>query len=242
MLLGAGDDVDLTVFAEVPAAAGVRFEGVSADVQATGLVGDQRYATVSGDLFLTDAGGSARVNTVSGDVTLRSDSRLAVRADSVSGDLNVVAPRIEGMRANAVSGDIDVEGDLDPSGEFRFETVSGDLTIGLLGGASFVVRGLSSDISSDIDHRIEGQADRRRLVIGDGAPEVLFSSMSGDLSVRRPRRIDQAPAPPRTGQPSGTVPTVSDEDQITVLRALERGEIDVDEAARRLSGDGLTDG
>lgn len=231
-LLG-GDQAELSVEVEMPAAAELRLATVSGDIQATGLRGEQRYNTVSGDLYLTDLGGSLRINTVSGDATLRADAPISVRAEAVSGDLNVAAPEIRELRATSVSGDIDVEGELRGGGEFRAETISGDLSVGLLGSAVFHVRGLSTDISSDVDHRIEGRLDRRRVVIGSGGSDFLFSSMSGDLLIRRPRRVERAAqATAQPADPSAPSPT----QQLAVLQALERGEIDVDEAARRLAG------
>ncbi len=235
LLRGRGD-VDLSVEAEVPPAAEVRLETVSGDVTAEGLLGAQRYTTVSGDLYVTDAGGSLRVNTVSGDVTVRGERPVALRSEAVSGDLSVAVPRIDELRAQGVSGDIEVEGELAAAGEFRAETVSGDVTVGLLGGATFEVRGISTDISSDLDHRIEGRLDRRRVVIGSGGPKFVFNSMSGDLSIRRPRRV--MPLAP-SAQPSAAAaasPTLDEAEQLAVLQALERGEIDVDEANRRLGG------
>ncbi len=161
----------------------------------------QAYATVSGDLSLTRLGGSASVNSVSGDVTMRADQPISVKADTVSGDLSVVAPVIRSLRANAVSGDIDLEGQLAMGEPYRIDTVSGDLSIALVGGAVFEVRGISSDVSSDLDHRIEGYQDRRRVTVGAGGPEILFNSMSGDLAIHRPRRLDRVPAPPPAPAP-----------------------------------------
>jgi putative adhesin len=237
-LFGGRRHVNLSVAAEVPPGAELRLEGVSADVRAQGLRGDQHYATTSGDLYLTDLGGAVRVSTVSGDVTIRAGEPLEVHVDAVSGDLSVITPRLDGLRANTVSGDLEIEGALG-GGEFRVDTVSGDLTVGLLGGASFEVRGVSTDIRSDLDHRIEGQRDRRRVVVGGGGPAFSFNSMSGDLDIRRPRRLEGRDAPPPTSQPAparpaGSQPTA--EEQLAVLRALEAGEIDVDEATRRLGG------
>jgi hypothetical protein len=230
--------IDLSVTVELPERAEVRLDVVSADANVDGLLGEQRYNTVSGDLSLTALGGSIRVKSVSGDVTMRANQPIAVRADTVSGDLSVVAPMLNGLRANAVSGDVEVEGALSADHEYRIDTVSGDVSVGLLGGATFEVRGLSSDVVSDLDHRIEGRQDRRRVVVGDGGPVFIFNSMSGDLVIRRPRRLDRtAPVPP--APPAPPAPAVSPpapEDQLAILQALERGEIDVDEASRRLGG------
>jgi putative adhesin len=233
--------VGLSLSVELPERAELRLDVVSADANVEGLLGEQRYNTVSGDLSLTRAGGSIRANGVSGDITVRAEQPIDVRAETVSGDLTVVAPTIRGLRANAVSGDVDVEGQLTAGREYRIDTVSGDASVGLLGGATFEVRGISSDVVSNLDHRIEGPRDRRRVVVGDGGPDVIFNSMSGDLAIRRPRRLDRmAPAPPKPpappvspARPSTQLPA---EDQLAILQALERGEIDVEEATRRLGG------
>ena len=231
-LFGGRGHVELSIEAMLPRAAELRLEGASADVQAEGLRGEQRYSTISGDLYLTDLGGSVRANSVSGDVTIRASEPVDVRVEAVSGDLSVIAPRLEGLRATSVSGDLEVEGRLG-GGEFRVETVSGDLTVGLVGGATFEVRGLSTDIRSELDHRIEGRRDRRRVLVDGGGPEFAFSSMSGDLDVRRPRRVEASDV--QDHRPPGA-PEPTPDEQLSVLRALEAGEIDVDEATRRLGG------
>ena len=163
---------------------------MSADVNVDGLLGEQRYNTVSGDLSLTRSGGSVRVNSVSGDVTMRAEQ--AVRRP---GRYRLRRPHrhrpdaSDGLRANAVSGDVEIEGQLGAGHEYRIDTVSGDVSVGLLGGATFEVRGISSDVVSDLDHRIEGRQDRRRVVVGAGGPDFIFNSMSG-------RPGDPAAAPP----------------------------------------------
>jgi hypothetical protein len=237
----SGRGVDLTISADLPERAALSLEGVSSDVNGEGLLGEQRYATVSGDLSLTGLGGSARVTSVSGDVTMRAVEPISVTVETVSGDLSLVAPLIRGLRVNAVSGDIQVEGELADGEEYRLDTVSGDVSIGLVAGATFEVRGISSDVSSDLDHRIEGTQDRRRVVVGPGGPEITFNSMSGDLAIRRPRRLDRVPAPPPAPVPPAAPaaprpqPPSADE-QLAILKALERGEITIEEASARLSG------
>lgn len=223
-LFGGDRRIEASLEAELPAGSRLQVEGVSADVEATGLLGDQRYQTVSGDLSIAEAGGSVRVDSVSGDVNVAAAAPIEVRVQAVSGDVRVVAAQLRALRAGSVSGDVTLEAALDPGGAFSVQTVSGDLSVGLAGAATFDVRSVSTDISSEIDYRLEGRADRRRVIIGSGGPNVVFSTMSGDLSVERPRRI-QVPA---------SAPAPAREPMMDVLGALERGEIDVDEAARRL--------
>jgi hypothetical protein len=228
--------VDLSVEVELPRAAVVRLETVSGDVTAEGLLGEQRYTTVSGDLFLADTGGNLRVTTVSGDVTVRGEQPLTLQSDAVSGDLSLSVPRLEGLRTHGVSGDVEIEGELAPAGDFRAETVSGDVTVGLVGGATFEVRGISTDVSSELDHRIEGRLDRRRVVVGNGKPTFLFNSMSGDLSIHRPRRVVVSTSGTASAPAPAPTPPLTPDEQLAILQALERGEIDVEEATRRLGG------
>lgn len=225
-IFGGEGRIELALEVEVPHGCELQFEGVSADVQAEGLLGSQRYRTVSGDVLLREAGGSVRVDDTSGDLTIRASDALALHTNAVSGDLSVVAPQITSLRVNSVSGDVELEGAFEDAAEHRIDTVSGDVSIGVLGGATFEVRGLSTDISSQVPHRLEGRADQRRVVVGDGAAHVRFSSMSGDLSIRAPRRLSASDAAAQT--PAQQV------DEMEILRAVERGEIDVEEAAQRL--------
>jgi hypothetical protein len=235
-LVSGHGHMKLSVEGSAPRGASVRIDGVSGDVVIEGMRGEQRYTTVSGDIYATDLGGSVQVTTVSGDASLRAPEPMALRAQTVSGDLSAIAPLLHEARLNTVSGDMEVEGQLDAAGDFRAESVSGDLAIGLRGGATLEVRGISTDVHVELDHRLEGSSDRRRVIIGDGSPRFVFSSMSGDVVVRRPRRLEAVMPPEGEPQRAAPVPAMSDDDALEVLRALERGEIDVEEASRRLGG------
>ena len=71
------------------------------------------------------------------------------------------------------------------------------------------------------------------MIVGDGAASVTFNSMSGDLAVTRSKQAG-APPPAEAKATSTPAPIVAGGDRLAVLGALERGEIDVDEAMRRL--------
>ena len=223
---------------EVEAPAGCRLEvrTVSGDLQASGFHGEQRFQSVSGDVRLVEGNGDLDVVSVSGDVTLRAVSAVSLKMNNVSGDLSAEAPAFERLRAQSVSGDISVDGQLAAGTTHSVETVSGDCRLALAGGAAIDVRGLSSDVRSSLPHRIEGTADRRRLTVGDGKASVSFSSMSGDLSVVPSRQAPSEAAPAATtAAPAKTVkPAASADRRTEILGALERGEIDVDEAMRQL--------
>jgi Toastrack DUF4097 len=235
-LVSGRGHVGLSVEGSAPRAASLRIDGVSGDLVIEGMRGEQRYTTVSGDVYASDLAGSVQVTTVSGDASLRAPEPIALRAQTVSGDLSAIAPILHEARLNTVSGDMELEGQLDASGDFRAESVSGDLAIGLRGGATIEVRGISSNLHVELDHRLEGSSDRRRAIIGDGTPRFVFSSMSGDVLVRRPRRLDAGTPSVPEPEPAAPPAAMTEEDSLEILRALERGEIDVDEASRRLGG------
>ena len=243
-IFGAGKTATSAVEVQLPRAAEIRYDGVSADLTATDLSGMQQYRTVSGDVVLDRVSGDIRIKGVSGDVSLRGDAAVALDAATVSGDLSGFAPTFTSLRAVTVSGDVELEGALEGEAQHRIETVSGDLSLGVVGPLTLEVRGISTDADINVPHRAEGSRDRRRYVIGEGGPQVLFSSMSGDVSVGSARRSDRtapvpprAPTPPRPPVPPMQVaPALTADEQLAVLQALERGEIDVEEATRRLTG------
>jgi len=260
LLAGGATKVDASIHVEAPAGCDLRFEGVSADLTARGFRGAQQYRTVSGDLVLDAVAGDVRINGVSSDVSLRTDEPLtALDINTVSGDVSAGAPRIEQLRVVTVSGDVEIEALLADGPGHRVETVSGDFSVGVVGGISAEVRGLSTDVDVRLPHRAEGSRDRRRFIIGDGGPSLLFSSMSGDMSVWPARRVGPTrptaptpatpptlPTPPTPATPptppTPPTPTMDDAERLEVLRALERGDIDVDEATRRLAGEGRARG
>ena len=243
LLVTGSARVGVSITATLPDQTEVAFEGVSADVTASGFHGAQEYRTVSGDLVLDRIGGDLRIRGVSGDVSIRADQPIQLEMNSVSGDVSAVAPRFDAMRLVTVSGDVELEGEFAAREQHRIETVSGDLSLGVVDGLTLEVRGLSSDTRVSVPHRSEGSRDRRRYIVGGGEGSLLFSSMSGDVSVH-PGRRGSAPIPPTPSEPP-TPPmpptvAVAPGEQLEILRALESGEIDVDEAAARLAG-GSTD-
>lgn len=238
---GSGGHAETSVEVRAPRGCDLRFNGVSADITSIGFRGPQQYRTVSGDLVLDGIGGDVQIKGVSSDISLRAEAILSsLEINTVSGDVSAFAPRIDHLRAVTVSGDLELEGVLADGPQHRVETVSGDLSLGVADDLTVEVRGLSTDADIRLPHRSEGSRDRRRYVIGDGRAQLLFSSMSGDIEVRPPRRAGSVPQPPMPPVPPRP-PAVGQDDQMAVLQALERGEIDVEEATRRLAGEGRSD-
>ncbi len=219
-----GIEFDVTL----PRGARVEINAVSSDVDARGLAGDQEFRTVSGDMSLDVEGGRVAMTTVSGDLRLVASKSVEPRVSTTSGDVEIVAPEIRALKVRTVSGDAELRGAFDAGDYHNVETVSGDVSISAQAG-------LTVDVKRGID--LSGNGGRQR-VVGDGAARLRFHSLSGDLELSgelaqttgrpTPPAPPAAPRPPQPPQPNS----------LEILQALERGEIDVEEAARRLEGAG----
>jgi hypothetical protein len=214
-----GDGLEFDV--DVPRGARLDVKAVSADIDVTGLGGEQSYKTVSGDIRLARVGGRLSAMTVSGDLRLHDGGELELDAATTSGDVTIEAELLRRLGVRTVSGDVRAVGRLEAGPRHAVETVSGDLRLETPSGVSI-------DASRALDF---GKRDRGPLVFGDGAARLLFRSMSGDQHVKvtglgSARAAEGAPLAAPVEQP----------DRIEILRALERGEISVDEASRRLAG------
>jgi hypothetical protein len=120
------------------------------------------------------------------------------------------------------------------------ETVSGDVDVES-----------SSGLTVEVRKGIDLGGGPKQRVVGDGAARLRFRSLSGDLHVMgagadkgvKNSRFSQfsppaPPVPPVPPEPQlrPTPPADTGPSSLEILQALERGEIDVDEAARRLEG------
>jgi hypothetical protein len=239
---------DLAV--DVPRGATVVVEAGSADIVADGLSGDSRLMTTSGDLTIRDIRGTLTAEAVSGDVEIDAPEALAVAVRTVSGDLDLRAGVLQGLKAATTSGDATIVGRFAGDGPFRLETVSGDASLEPIGDLRIEFTTLTGDIHGrGISHR--SARDRAPIVVGSGGgPTLAFRSTSGDLSVSpRPdaesRPALRAVAVPTAALPSGPSGSRDEDDRdaddrddanLEILRSLERGDIDVDEAKRQLAG------
>ncbi len=182
--------------------------------------GGQAIRTVRGDVSATGAMGEVQVTTVSGDVTLRGGS-VRPTVSTTSGDVVIAADSLGGVRIDAVNGGVELTGRLADDVEHVVGTVSGDLLLCLAGGVRVAMRAVSGAIHVDGPARRETIDGQRIVHVGDARARLRFRTVSGDLDVRA------MAADPMPDQPAGS-------SMLAILRAVERGEIDVEEASRRL--------
>ncbi len=252
---GEGRRSDPSLAVDVPRLATVVVEAGSADLHGDDLAGDQRYQTVSGDVTLRGVRGTVTVDAVSGDVRLSAGGDLRLRARTVSGDLTARAGRLHEVALASTSGDLTLGGELSRDGEHRIETVSGDTLLALAGGARIEVSSVTGDVKAEVPHRAEGGRGRRVVLIGDARATLVARSMSGDVRIvaapplgsavdstegastepaSREGVTEPAGEAPLRGPSDAAIAAAYEEARLGILRGLERGEIDVAEAGRRL--------
>jgi hypothetical protein len=220
----------------LPTGTRVEIQAVSADIESHQLIGDQSYRTVSGDIVIDGSGGQIAAVSVSGDITLTAVMSAEVNASTTSGDIEAHARTFDPIRLKTVSGDMNVRGGFAAGPQHTIESVSGDLSIDAFSG-------LTVDIKRGLD--FSSKRGNAPMVAGDGSARLRFRSLSGDIRLSGDAaRISMGPAPQRAPEPpvapvspQPTTQSMSREDSLEILRALERGEIDVEEASRRLEGD-----
>jgi hypothetical protein len=209
---------------DVPFGARVEVQVVSSDLNIQGLTGDQAFKTVSGDIAIEDAGGRVSAQTVSGDIRVEAPQTVEVNITTTSGDVEASAQMFQAARMRTVSGDARIRGGFAEGPQHSVESVSGDLEIESTSG-------LTVDSRRGLDF---SKKDGRPMVAGDGRASLRFRSLSGDVHLET---VTVSGATYQANVPAPE-PTMSQEDSLEILRALERGEIDVEEASRRLEGAG----
>lgn len=125
--------------------------------------------------------------TVNGDVQARG-IQGNVRANSVNGEVDVDASGY--VDAQTVNGSITARmGRSDFRDGLSFSTVNGSITVEIPDGlnADFEASTVNGRIETDFPITIEGRMSPRRLRgrIGDGGPDLSFSTVNGSIRLRR---------------------------------------------------------
>ena len=191
---------------------------------------------MSGDVHVAGriaGSGPFTIESVSGDVTLATDGPIRVEGTFVSGSIRSDIPHVSEGRAGRRTIEIGTGGPV-----LRMRAISGDLRVVELSSA---VRGRPDTV----DARASSES---------GEAEVPAVDEEAASAVASPNpRYDLRPAPPAarpsTGPispdrsagpaaPASSAPSEgadADAERLAVLKDLEEGNIDVDEASRRLS-------
>ncbi|MEA2511347.1 MAG: hypothetical protein QOJ59_834 [Thermomicrobiales bacterium] len=249
-------EIDLPRAAMTADPARVRVRTANGDVRIEDVNGTIDVATANGEVVTSTTRGEVSIHAANGDLTLeRPTGRVTAR--TVSGDLSIRGGELARFTLTTVNGDANVETALTGDSS-RIESVNGDvrldLTLPAATGGTLSVRSVSGD--ADVAPPFRSVAKRTwRIGPGtDGGPSVGVKTVSGDLQARGtlseelkrsansvvaqpPAPPDPPTAPPPPAPPAATVDTIVDP-RLAILKAVERGELDIDEAMRRLDAAG----
>jgi hypothetical protein len=224
-------EVDYTV--QVPITSEVAVRTVSGPVQVTGIQGSVYVRSVNGDLYLQAITGNTMVHSVNGRV---SGQELAgnLGARTVDGAISIRGSRLASLSGRTVSGDISLESPLDPRGTYSAKTVSGNLHLFLPTNTSATIQLSSTSGKAQCDLPCTVSESRRgdwRGVLNGGGATVDFHTVSGNLLVGM-AGPDEPPAAGQ-GEPAQP-PTAGEAPEMAVLRAVERGDLTVEDALKQL--------
>lgn len=210
---GNDDGSDLVV--QVPATSRLGVNTVSADIAAQGVNGSLDLDSVSGNIKAQSASADIATKTVSGDIAIDGSANNAqinvndisgrvsignvhgtLHVESVSGDIRIAGSNtLSGAQLSATSGNIEFAGALVGSGNYAFNSVSGDVKLQL--SAIPAARFDASSFSGDIDTNFGPKPQRTsefapgktwNYQSGSGTASVRIHTLSGDIRVQAPAR------------------------------------------------------
>jgi hypothetical protein len=244
---------------EVPRGAHVRARTASGSILALDLLAGLKAKSAAGAIDLAGLAGEVSAETISGAIRLRAEALGHLALKTVSGGIDTTVSSLGSLAAHSISGSIRIAGRLADDGTHGVETVSGGVTVATDGPVQLRASTVSGLVRTD-QESIGGGAGRRILAVGGHGPVIDVRTVSGSIRLSRwepdptggaagaaasvavPTTLPSASTAvpdPAVGpaEPSvDPVPAGPDEDpRMPILRALQRGEIDVAEAERRLS-------
>jgi len=246
---------------EVPVAAETIVQTASGSLSASGLSGEQVYRTASGDVTITAESVSGDmivgvhdpnellVKTVSGDVAIRGDRVERVRVTTTSGDIELITDLGAGPHSiETLSGDALIA--TNSGVRIQARTISGDLRSdlphtadGMMGRRSLTVGDGAVELSFRSvsgDLRVVDPATASKRT--HAAPSAPVAPTPPTPPV--PPAFVAAPVPTVAADvasarpdedPESVAASPDDDRRLEILRALERGEIDIAAATDQLA-------
>ena len=205
----SGRGIESDLYIRVPEASSIDVGTVSADIDVTGVRGEQKLEAVSGDIETECDDADVTAGTVSGDVIMRGNGKDAqthsasvsgdvdlyklagdVFAESVSGDLFIEDGSFDRASFNVVNGDVVFRSELRSGGKLKAETVNGEVSLDFDGDVSgqFDIDTFNGDIENCFGpkpQRTSKYAPGMELSFseGDGDARVTVSTVNGDISI-----------------------------------------------------------
>ena len=226
--------VDYTV--KLPAASSVSISTVAGDVLARDVIGSLHARSVTGIVDVQRIGGNIILSTTNGKIQGQ-DLGGTLGVKSVNGGIDLRRCSLSSLQAKTVNGKISVETSLDPQGSYSVGTVNGGCRLAIPQDsrgsveAHFTNGGVSCELPCQI---LESSRGRWHGQFGGGGANITFKAVNGSLTITISDQVANVPvAAPTPSAPSA--PPGSESAEMAILKAVERGEMGVEEALQRLT-------
>ena len=222
---------------ELPRQSQLQVGSVSGSVDVSCIESQVTIQSVGGSVLVRHINGPLHIGSVSGSVSgygLQGQLRL----ETVSGGVDLVESDFSSLEATTVSGSLKIATSLHPTGEYRAQTVSGNVELLVPATTSCTVEGhsMTGRLRASLAHSPQRQRfGSWRIEVGHGGVPLRFDSVSGDLilsAVRERPGVQSAggePSEVATQAEPGETPTTMD-----ILRAIETGQLSVEEGLAKL--------
>ncbi len=199
---GDGSELDI----RVPQSARVLVDGLSSDIDVSGVQGEMAIRSVSGDVDVDGIESRTRIKTVSGDVdvsdgagplgvtTTSGDVDIDVHAtrvvvDSITGDVDLKLERFDRLIATSKNGALHLSGELNAGGQLVANTTNADIDVELRSPVNARIQAVAmggGSIDNDLTDDKPRKGDGRRVlttVAGDGSGAVKLTTVNGAIEI-----------------------------------------------------------
>jgi hypothetical protein len=244
----AGATVEYTVRA--PAACAVRAKTVNGTVNLSGLANQSEANSVNGSVRIDGLNGKLVASTVNGSLAV-ADSAGDAELNTVNGSLEIRNGKFHELEARTVSGSLRAMLALDPGGSYSFNSTNGDCELRVPADSRCTVsmQAVNGGVECELPHKTTASEMRPAFsrwegTINGGGAAISFRTVNGRLRLKASGEtaVEARPAAPTAAQAASgqtTAPAPQPESAnstMEVLRAVERGELSVDEAMFKLKG------
>ena len=186
---------------DVPAAAAIDVESVSAGVTVEGVTGPADLETVSGAIALTGDAARLDATSISGEIRVTGRIRRlqaetvsgaiglsgvggSLELSSVSGEIRVeAASALDAVTAETVSGAIGIHGALAAQGRMALGTHAGQLTLALPGATNAIVSW--STFAGHVTNTFGADAHDSQIRLGTGDGRITLETFAGGIAITR---------------------------------------------------------
>jgi len=224
--------VDYTI--ELPRHSQVEASSVSASVEVSAVEGPASIETVGGPVAVRETQGPLSIQSVSGDVSGQG-LHGQLRLETVSGRADLAESDFSSLRATSVSGPLKITTPLQPTGEYRLQTVSGNVELVVPATIHCTVEGhsISGCLRTALPHTSKQQGfGTWRIEVGGGGVPLRFDSVSGDLILTVAE--GEAAVEPPEGEVVSRAEPEALSSTMAILKAIETGQLSVEKGVAKL--------